>query len=221
MGLIFNYQKVERYCQSVKSKLSNPSTQLREEIAKQVEMWQLYYRNRPLSELLETVIYDTERCLEIKGRQLDDAESVSWYLGIFTTIAIQSGLVGDFDNFFKLAFSKYVQTQNTKNTHQEPKLITMNNLDVLIYCQSAKMNLPNLSEQYKQGIREEAELWKQHLNNYSFEQVSKTVLDCAIKECKGMGWELSDVDGMTWFLGIYSKVAADSTCQEILLFHEP
>ncbi len=117
MGLIFNYQEVERYCQSVKSKLSNPSTQLREEIAKQVEMWQLYYRNRPLSELFETVIYDTERCLEIKGQQLDDAESVSWYLGIFTTIAIQSGLVGDFDNFFKLAFSKYVQTQNTKNTH--------------------------------------------------------------------------------------------------------
>ena len=86
----------------------------------------------------------------------------------------------------------------------------MNNLDVLIYCQSAKMNLAKLSEQYKQGIREEAEMWKQHLHNYSFEQISKTVLDCAIKECKGMGWELSDVNGMTWFLGIYSKVAADS-----------
>ena len=117
MGLIFNYQEVENYCQSVKKKLANPSEQLRKEIAEQVEMWQQYYRNRPLSELFETVIYDTERCLEIKGLKLDDAGNVSWYLGLFTTIAVQSGLVGDFDNFFKLAFSKYIEAQNKKNMH--------------------------------------------------------------------------------------------------------
>ena len=42
MGLIFNYEEVGNYCQSVKQKLANPSPQLRKEIAEQVEMWQLY-----------------------------------------------------------------------------------------------------------------------------------------------------------------------------------
>lgn len=86
----------------------------------------------------------------------------------------------------------------------------MDNYNAEIYCMSAKMQMKKLSDNYKSGIKEEAEQWGIHYVDYSFEQVCDLVVYCVRKNVLDMRWEEYDVDGVAWFTGIYSTVAIQS-----------
>lgn len=88
----------------------------------------------------------------------------------------------------------------------------MNNNDATIYCISAKMSLQKLSDNSStmQGIREEARQWAIHCSNYSFDKIRDMVADCARNNVKGAAWDEFDVNGVSWFIGVYSLVAVKS-----------
>ena len=85
----------------------------------------------------------------------------------------------------------------------------MNNNDAMIYCISAKQSLQKLSENSAtmQGIREEAELWRVHYSHYSFDKVQDLIIFCVHKNIKEAQWSDTDVNGVAWFIGVYSLIA--------------
>lgn len=88
----------------------------------------------------------------------------------------------------------------------------MNNNDATIYCISAKISLQKLSDNSStmQGIREEARQWAIHCSNYSFDKIRDMVADCARKNVKEASWNEFDVNGVSWFIGVYSIVAVEA-----------
>ena len=100
---------INSYSETVKTKINKLKADEMRQIDEQVNMWSSYYRNFSLDELIDNIIYDTERNLEIKGWKLNNANKASWFLGLFSFIAVQSGLVGDFNQLFNLTFTRYFQ----------------------------------------------------------------------------------------------------------------
>jgi hypothetical protein len=81
-----------------------------------------------------------------------------------------------------------------------------------VYCASAQMNLSSLSDDSatKQHIKEEAEQWALHYSHFTDDEAQELVIYCARKNVKEAGWNEYDVDGVAWFIGVYSIVAVES-----------
>ena len=88
----------------------------------------------------------------------------------------------------------------------------MNNNDALIYCISAKNSLQKLSDNSAtmQGIREEAKQWAVHCTHYSFNELRDLVASCARNSVNGAQWSSSDVNGVAWYVGVFSMIAVKS-----------
>lgn len=89
----------------------------------------------------------------------------------------------------------------------------MNNTDALIYCISAKNSLQKLSSNSAtmQGVREEAKLWSVHYSHYSFNELRDLVASCARNSVKEAQWSEYDVNGVAWYVGVYSLVAMNAS----------
>lgn len=88
----------------------------------------------------------------------------------------------------------------------------MNINDATIYCISAKNSLLKLDDNSRtlQGIREEAKQWAIYCSHYSFDDVRDLVTHCARNNVKDARWNDSDINGVAWYVGVYSMVAVKS-----------
>ena len=88
----------------------------------------------------------------------------------------------------------------------------MNNNDALIYCISAKTSLQKLGDNSSTmlGIKEEAKQWAIHCSNYSFNEMRDLVVSCARNSVNGAQWNNSDVNGVAWYVGVFSMIAVKS-----------
>ena len=88
----------------------------------------------------------------------------------------------------------------------------MNSNDALIYCISAKTSLQKLGDNSSTmlGIKEEAKQWAIHCSNYSFNELRDMVASCARNNVRSAQWSENDVNGVAWFIGVYSKVAVEA-----------
>lgn len=81
-------------------------------------------------------------------------------------------------------------------------------MDYVIYCMSAEANEANYNQpSTKASIEEEAEYWLTHFKNYSKEQLIGYTIEAVRNNMKFMKWEEDDIEGVAWFLGIYTRVA--------------
>lgn len=56
------------------------------------------------------------------------------------------------------------------------------------------------------GITEEAELWARDFSMLSEEQLCDKAVEFTRKNVRAMNWSEDDIEGVTWFLGIYTRV---------------
>lgn len=79
-------------------------------------------------------------------------------------------------------------------------------MEITIYAMSAEMsdnyNQPNTLK----GITEEAELWARDFSMLSEEQLCDKAVEFTRKNVRAMNWSEDDIEGVTWFLGIYTRV---------------
>lgn len=81
-------------------------------------------------------------------------------------------------------------------------------MDYAIYCMSAEANEANYNQpSTKASIEEETKYWRAHFNNYSKEQLIDYTVEAVRNNMKFMKWEEDDIEGVAWFLGIYTRVA--------------
>ena len=80
-------------------------------------------------------------------------------------------------------------------------------MEITIYAMSAEMsdsyNQPNT---LKGGITEEAELWARDFSMLTEEQLCEKAVEFTRKNVREMNWSEDDIEGVTWFLGIYTRV---------------
>ena len=79
-------------------------------------------------------------------------------------------------------------------------------MEITIYAMSAEMsdsyNQPNTLK----GITEEAELWARDFSMLTEEQLCEKAVEFTRKNVREMKWSEDDIEGVTWFLGIYARV---------------
>ena len=81
-------------------------------------------------------------------------------------------------------------------------------MDYVIYCMSAEANEANYNQpSTKASIEEEAEYWFTHFKGYSKEQLIDYTVEAVRNNMKFMKWKEDDIEGVAWFLGIYTRVA--------------
>ena len=81
-------------------------------------------------------------------------------------------------------------------------------MDYIIYCMSAESNEANYNQpSTKAAIEEESNNWKNEFKNYSKEQIIEYTVAAVRNNMKYMNWEEDDIEGVTWFMGIYTRVA--------------
>ena len=79
-------------------------------------------------------------------------------------------------------------------------------MDITIYAMSAK-----ISDKYNQpivvkNIAEEARRWANKFSMLSEKQLCDIAVECTRKNVRAMNWSEDDIEGVTWFLGIYTRV---------------
>lgn len=81
-------------------------------------------------------------------------------------------------------------------------------MDYVIYCMSAEANEINYNQPTtKASIDEETTNWRREFNNYSKEQLIEYTVEAVRNNMKFMKWDEDDIEGVTWFLGLYTRVA--------------
>ena len=60
------------------------------------------------------------------------------------------------------------------------------------------------------GIREEVKQWAVHCTHYSFNELRDLVASCARNNVRNAQWSENDVNGVAWFIGVYSTVAVEA-----------
>ena len=87
-------------------------------------------------------------------------------------------------------------------------MYTPSEMDYAIYCMSAEANESNYNQPTtKASIEKEAENWGNRFKNYSKEQLIEYTTEAVRNNMKFMHWPEDDIEGVTWFLGIYTRVA--------------
>lgn len=79
-------------------------------------------------------------------------------------------------------------------------------MEITIYAMAAEMNDKYNQPNTSMGIAEEAELWAREFPMLSEEQLCDKAVEFTRKNVHEMNWNENDIDGVTWFLGIYTRV---------------
>lgn len=81
-----------------------------------------------------------------------------------------------------------------------------------IYCISAQNALSQAGANTINGIKQQAAAWSNFgVNTLSYDNVISEIVKYAVENNTSQGWEPTDEEGMSWFLGIHSK-AYDIAC---------
>jgi len=73
---------------------------------------------------------------------------------------------------------------------------------------SAEANEANYNQpSTKAAIEEEARNWQNDFKNYSIAKLIEYTVEAVRNNMKFMKWEEDDIEGVAWFLGIYTRVA--------------
>ncbi len=81
-------------------------------------------------------------------------------------------------------------------------------MDFVLYCMSAEANEANYNQpSTKASIEEETRNWLKEFGSYSKEQLIEYTVQSVRNNMKFMNWDEDDIEGVAWFLGIYTRVA--------------
>lgn len=79
-------------------------------------------------------------------------------------------------------------------------------MEISIYAMAAEMNDKYNQSNTSRGIAEEAELWARDFSMLTEEQLCDKAVEFTRKNIREMNWSEDDIEGVTWFLGIYVRV---------------
>lgn len=79
-------------------------------------------------------------------------------------------------------------------------------MELTIYAMSAEINNKYNQPNTSRGIAEEAELWARDFPMLTEEQLCDKAVEFTRKNVREMNWNEDDIEGVTWFLGIYARV---------------
>lgn len=86
----------------------------------------------------------------------------------------------------------------------------LSDIDMLTYCTSAEIavayNRPNTVRQ----IEELSKVWRNNFVGMSKESLCDKAVQLTSENIQDMNWDPNDIDGATWFLGIYTRVILKS-----------
>ena len=84
--------------------------------------------------------------------------------------------------------------------------------DAQIYLNASKISLSRRSAEYLSVIDEQARSFKNIFDNYfmTIDDKCNLILDYTRQSVKGSGWDLNDVDGVTWFIGNFTDAMVKS-----------
>mgnify|MGYP007007787367 CR=1 FL=1 len=85
-------------------------------------------------------------------------------------------------------------------------MINVSEMDLLIYSMAAEMNDAYNQPRTKQDIQDTAIQWRSNYSNLSRDELYDIVIEGTRANMKHMNWELDDIEGVAWFLGIYTRV---------------
>lgn len=84
--------------------------------------------------------------------------------------------------------------------------------EAMIYCNSAKNALLQAPPDVQQAIQSQAAAWVNFgIHRISYSDAINEIVKYAIENNKEQGWDPTDEDGISWFLGIHCK-AYDIAC---------
>lgn len=78
--------------------------------------------------------------------------------------------------------------------------------DALIYCYSSKCALERTTERVWKTIQEQAQIYKQlGYNELPYNDIISRIVSFAVENVVNEHWETTEMDSMSWFLGIHCK----------------
>lgn len=81
-------------------------------------------------------------------------------------------------------------------------------MEYVIYCMSAEANEANYNQpSTKAAIEEETSIWLRDFKSYSKDQLIGYTVESVRNNMKFMNWAEDDIEGVAWFMGIYTRVA--------------
>ena len=84
--------------------------------------------------------------------------------------------------------------------------------DAQIYLNASKISLSRRTPEYLSVIEEQARNFKEMFSNYflTIDDKCDLILEYTRQSVKGSGWDLNDVDGVTWFIGNFTDAMVKS-----------
>ena len=84
--------------------------------------------------------------------------------------------------------------------------------DAQIYLNASKISLSKRTPEYLSVIEEQARNFKDMFSNYflTIDDKCDLILEYTRQSVKGSGWDLNDVDGVTWFIGNFTDAMVKS-----------
>lgn len=84
--------------------------------------------------------------------------------------------------------------------------------DAQIYVNASKISLSKRTPEYLSVIEEQARNFKDMFSNYflTIDDKCDLILEYTRQSVKGSGWDLNDVDGVTWFIGNFTDAMVKS-----------
>ena len=101
-----NYN-AEIYCMSAKMQMRNLSDNYGTGIKEEASQWKIHFTDYSFDDVRDLVITCVRKNVLDMNWNEYDVDGVAWFTGIYSTVAIQSGLVCNFDSIFKASFLKY------------------------------------------------------------------------------------------------------------------
>ena len=102
-----NKQDTDIYLLSAKMNRGRLSTNYRQGITEEARQWALHYGYYTYDQTIDLVLYCVEKNNREMGWNRYDVDGVTWFLLIYCTVAVRSGLVNDFDTIFRASFNKH------------------------------------------------------------------------------------------------------------------
>lgn len=88
--------------------------------------------------------------------------------------------------------------------------MNISEMDLLIYSMSAEINDAYSQPQTTRKIEEGALSWQANFSHLSKEELFDKAVKCTRKDMVDMNWSLDDIEGVAWFLGIYTRIIMKS-----------
>lgn len=120
--------------------------------------------------------------------------------GLLQQMIIADGVKDNNEMFF---FGQIITTTGIdKAIERKTKGFAPQYDDARIYLNSSRIVLDRRSSEYLNVINEQADFYKNYFSNGFFNDDDKCnlIIENTISCVKNSGWDLSDIDGVTWFL---------------------